>query len=184
MSIVRESLIASKGTIAIETWPQKGTTFRIRVPLPFADLGRYIEPATELSIAPSSPTLKVLIVDDSPSVRLMTSRTMQGAGWQAHTAKNGIDALEKLVEMSKLPDVILTDIEMPVMGGYEFIAALRDDESLKEIPVVFVSSRMGVDDRAQAIAAGAVEYVTKPYDERKLVELVDRLAHTHDQVTG
>ena len=73
-----------------------------------------------------------------------------------------------------MPNVILSDIEMPRMGGYELVASLRDDESLKNIPVIFISSRTS--DRGQASAAGAAEYLTKPYDERRLIELIAELA--------
>jgi CheY-like chemotaxis protein len=178
MSIVRESLAAAGGTISIETWPQKGTTFSIRIPFPFADKevceAIYEPPIDMISYA----GLSVLIVDDSPSVRLMMSRMIQKQGWCAHAAKNGIEALEKLAEMGEPPHVILSDIEMPRMGGYEFIAALRDDEMLKNIPVVFISSRSGDKNRDQALSAGAAEYVTKPYDEDGLVSLIDQLALT------
>jgi CheY-like chemotaxis protein/HPt (histidine-containing phosphotransfer) domain-containing protein/two-component sensor histidine kinase len=180
MSIVRESVAAAGGVISIETWPQKGTTFSIRIPRPFAE-----GPAPEhTEISPfevMSNELSVLIVDDSPSVRLMTSRTIAKAGWHFETATNGIDALEKLRSI-RLPNLILSDIEMPRMGGYEFVAALRDDEALKNIPVIFISSRTS--DREHAVAAGASEYLTKPYDERRLIELIADLAVPSESVSN
>lgn len=122
-----------------------------------------------------------MIVDDSPSVRLTTSRVVEKAGWHVETAKNGIDALEKL-KILPAPNVILSDIEMPRMGGFEFVAALREDESLKDIPVIFISSRTDDADREQAAAAGVAEYLTKPYDQIQLMELINRLTITNELV--
>ena len=123
--------------------------------------------------------IRVMIVDDSPSVRLTTSKVVEKAGWHVETAKNGIDALEKL-KILPAPNVILSDIEMPKMGGFEFVAALREDESLKDIPVIFISSRTDDSDRQQATAAGVADYLTKPYDQIQLMELINRLILTND----
>jgi CheY-like chemotaxis protein/HPt (histidine-containing phosphotransfer) domain-containing protein/two-component sensor histidine kinase len=176
MSIVRESIAAANGTIAIETWPQKGTTFTIRIPNPFTEL-RYGGQRVPAQTRDEDPhKLKALVVDDSPSVRLAIARTIERAGWRAESAKNGLDALEKLTTMNRLPQIILSDIEMPFMGGHELLAALRAELSLKDIPVIIVSSRAGAEDRKRALAAGALDYITKPYDEDYLVELIERLA--------
>jgi CheY-like chemotaxis protein len=72
--------------------------------------------------------------------------------------------------------MILSDIEMPLMGGYEFVAAVRTDPTLRDIPIVIISSRSGGEDRKQALAAGAIDYLTKPYNEKNLVELIERFA--------
>ncbi|MEP7149067.1 MAG: response regulator [Acidobacteriota bacterium] len=173
MSIVRESIAAAGGTIAIETWPQKGTTFTIRIPRPFAL--PIPEPVSRAAgISTTSSKLRIMIVDDSPSVRLTTSRVVEKAGWHVETAKNGIDALDKL-KILPLPNIILSDIEMPKMGGFEFVEALREDESLKDIPVMFISSRADKVDRDQAEAAGVAAFITKPYNPVQLLELINRL---------
>ena len=169
MSIVRESVAARGGSISIETWPQKGTTFSIRIPRPFAEIDTVGDPVVQPDAETAVKKWKVLVVDDSPSVRLMTSRVIEKAGWNVETARDGVEALEKL-HMMEPPSVILSDIEMPRMGGYEFVAALREDDELKNIPVIFVSSR--TEDRQQAVLAGVADYLTKPYDEKKLVELI------------
>jgi CheY-like chemotaxis protein/signal transduction histidine kinase len=179
MSIVRESVAARGGIISIETWPQKGTTFSIRIPRPFAEMDASDVPAVDTFADAQPKPRTVLIIDDSPSVRLMTSRVIEKAGWHAETARDGIDALEKLLTIEP-PSVILSDIEMPRMGGYEFVAALREDDSLRNIPVVFISSRTA--DHQQALAAGVAEYLTKPYDEHRLTELIGQLAVTPELV--
>jgi CheY-like chemotaxis protein/HPt (histidine-containing phosphotransfer) domain-containing protein len=175
MNIVRESLAAAGGSISIETWPQRGTTFTIRVPNPFAPIAEETASVSPLPKEERSD-LTVLVVDDSPSVRLITGRTIRAAGWNVETARNGVDALNKLMSMDDLPHLILSDVEMPLMGGYELLAALRSEPTLKYIPIVIVSSRAGAEDRKRALAAGSLDYVTKPYDEGYLIELIDRLA--------
>jgi chemosensory pili system protein ChpA (sensor histidine kinase/response regulator) len=179
MSIVRESVVAAGGNISIETWPQKGTTFTIRIPRPFAEPAPE-QPAPQNTFAAASSRIRVLIVDDSPSVRLTTSRVIEKAGWHVETAKNGIDALEKM-RMFHSPNVILSDVEMPRMGGFEFVRALREDEALKNIPVIFISSRTDPADREQAAAVGAEAYLTKPYDQVQLLELINRVVLSYEQ---
>ncbi|HUR99579.1 MAG TPA: response regulator [Pyrinomonadaceae bacterium] len=173
MSIVRDSIAAAGGTISIETWPQKGTTFTVRIPRPFANEAPAPSRASA-SLAPGPGKIKVMIVDDSPSVRLATSRVVEKAGWTVETARNGIDALEKL-KLLPLPNVILSDIEMPRMGGFELFGALREDQSLKNIPVIFISSRTTDADRQQAAAAGVAAYLAKPFDPVELLELINNL---------
>lgn len=176
MSIIQESLAAAGGTIEIETWPQRGTTFTVRLPNPFAAAQARERLSSRTSGSGDPDQLSILIVDDSPSVRLMTTHTIEKAGWIAHSAKNGLDALDRLSTMRELPHMILSDIEMPLMGGYEFVAAVRTDPTLREIPIVIISSRSSGEDRKQALAAGAIDYLTKPYNERHLIELIERFA--------
>lgn len=173
MSIVRESIAAAGGTISLETWPQKGTTFTVRIPRPFVSQPP-VQPNAPASFPAASGRMKVMIVDDSPSVRLTTSKVVEKAGWHVETARNGIDALEKL-KLLNPPNIILSDIEMPRMGGFEFVRALRQDESLRKIPVIFISSKTDETDREQAVAVGAAAYLTKPYDQIQLLELINSL---------
>ena len=184
MSIIRESVDAAGGTISFDTWPQKGTTFKIRMPLPFADSHFRDKVVERVEARPASDDCCAMVVDDSPSVRLMTSRALQNAGWQVQSAPNGIEALEMLAELDSLPDVILSDIEMPRMGGYEFLAALRDDPKFKSIPVIIISSRTGSESREQALAAGALEYFTKPYNERRLIDFLEHSIRTESVPAG
>ena len=180
MSIVRESLTAAGGTIEIETTAQRGTTFVITVPRTAVERPTQSEQGPEPMVEIAEDSF-VLIVDDSPSVRVSTARLLGRAGWRTETASNGAEALEKLRSWSVLPSVIMSDIEMPEMDGYEFINELRRDEILQEIPLVFVSSRSGNGEREQALATGADDYVIKPYDEKHLAELIGRLAVSHEQ---
>ncbi len=123
-----------------------------------------------------SEELTVMVVDDSPSVRLMTSKVIKGAGWKGVTAKDGVDALEILGSSSDLPAVILSDIEMPRMGGFELVGSLKEDPLLKDIPVIVISSRAGDKHRDKAYDAGVAEYLVKPYSEWELIQKIKRLS--------
>lgn len=134
--------------------------------------------ARKPAVKPSSkPAITVMIVDDSPSVRHMTSKVVQSAGWQAKTAKDGLDALEQLKASDELPVVILSDIEMPRMDGYEFAASLHSNERFNKIPVVMITSRTADKHREKAMENGVSQYLTKPYQDRELIDSIKVLAN-------
>lgn len=120
---------------------------------------------------------KVLIVDDSPSVRHLNSKIVKNAGFKPLVAKDGLEALEMLHLANELPDVILTDVEMPRMDGYELLTTLKKDAVLHRIPVVMITSRANNKHHQKALELGADEYITKPFDDAKLVETIKRLAN-------
>lgn len=86
-----------------------------------------------------------------------------------------MEAFAILTNSNKLPDIILTDVEMPEMDGYELLAAITQIDKLKEIPVVMLTSRAGEKHRRKAFDLGVSEYVSKPYDDSKLVEIIKKL---------
>jgi chemosensory pili system protein ChpA (sensor histidine kinase/response regulator) len=119
--------------------------------------------------------LTVLLVDDSPSVRQLTSNIIKNVGWTAIVAKDGLEALEILQDIGKLPDIILTDVEMPRMNGYELLASLKRQENLQAIPVIMITSRATQKHRQKAIDLGVSDYLTKPFEDTKLVEIIENL---------
>jgi chemosensory pili system protein ChpA (sensor histidine kinase/response regulator) len=119
--------------------------------------------------------LNVLIVDDSPSVRHLTSKVIKNAGWTAISAKDGLEALDVLQDLRELPDVILTDVEMPRMNGYELLASLKKQDNLQSIPVVMITSRANQKHRQKAIDLGVSDYLTKPFDDAKLIGIIRKL---------
>ena len=123
-------------------------------------------------------TLTVMIVDDSPSVRRVMSNLIKGASWTPLTAKDGLDAIEMLRNATALPDVVLTDIEMPRMDGYELLAALKANEVLARLPVAMITSRAGDKHRRKALDNGAADYLTKPYSDEQLLAMVRRMSDT------
>ena len=89
------------------------------------------------------------------------------------TAKDGVDAVTLMQEHK--PDVILLDIEMPRMDGYEVAAHVRDDPRLQDVPIVMITSRVGLKHRARAIELGVNDYLGKPYQESQLLEAIEPL---------
>ena len=112
----------------------------------------------------------VMVVDDSLTVRKITSRLLAREGYQVILAKDGVDALEQLID--EMPDVILSDIEMPRMDGFDFVRNVRADERLKDLPVIMITSRTADKHRNYAVEIGANHYLGKPYDEEELLGLV------------
>jgi chemosensory pili system protein ChpA (sensor histidine kinase/response regulator) len=131
-------------------------------------------PATEPAADPEPVT--IMIVDDSPSVRHLTSKVITGAGWKVMTAKDGLDAMEQLRAATTLPAVILSDIEMPRMDGYEFAASLQRSGAFNTIPVVMITSRSAEKHRERAFESGVSQYLTKPYDDKQLLDTIRELA--------
>lgn len=117
----------------------------------------------------------VLVVDDSVSVRRVTCNLLKNAGLTAIPAKDGLDAQELLQRDGRRPDLVLLDVEMPRMDGYEFLASLRRDDRFRRTPVVMVTSRAGDKHRAKAMELGATDYLVKPFEDRKLLSLVQQL---------
>jgi chemosensory pili system protein ChpA (sensor histidine kinase/response regulator) len=116
-----------------------------------------------------------LIVDDSPSVRHLTSNIVKNAGLDFSVAKDGLEALEILQTAKRLPDVILTDVEMPRMDGYELLSALRRNVRFQSIPVVMITSRAGEKHRRKAFDLGVSEYLNKPFNDTVLIDAIARL---------
>jgi chemosensory pili system protein ChpA (sensor histidine kinase/response regulator) len=116
-----------------------------------------------------------LVVDDSITVRRVTQRLLERNGMRVLTAKDGVDAVSLLQE--NLPDIILLDIEMPRMDGYEVAAHVRNDPRLKQIPIVMITSRVSEKHRARAIELGVDDYLGKPYQESQLLDAIEPLVN-------
>jgi chemosensory pili system protein ChpA (sensor histidine kinase/response regulator) len=114
-----------------------------------------------------------LVVDDSITVRRVTQRLLERNGMRVMTAKDGVDALSIIQE--HLPDIILLDIEMPRMDGYEFATHVRSDSRTADIPIVMITSRTGEKHRARAIEIGVNDYLGKPYQENQLLDAIEPL---------
>jgi len=114
----------------------------------------------------------VMVVDDSLTVRKITSRMLAREGFEVATAKDGVDALQQLQDLH--PDCILLDVEMPRMDGFEFARNVRADEATKSIPIIMITSRTADKHRNRALEIGVNEYMGKPYQEDQLLELIRR----------
>lgn len=126
---------------------------------------------------PAGESLEVLVVDDSPSVRRVLTNLIRNAGWKPHSAKDGLEALEMLHSGVTRPDILLLDIEMPRMDGYELTAALRGMPNFRHTPIVMLTSRAGEKHRKRAFELGASDYMVKPYQDEELLSVVRRAVH-------
>jgi len=115
----------------------------------------------------------VMVIDDSITMRKVTTRVLESHALKVLTAKDGLDAVEKLHDC--VPDLILLDIEMPRMDGYELAEYVRADSRLRHVPIVMVTSRAGQKHRKRARQIGANGYLTKPYQENELIEQVGEM---------
>ena len=116
----------------------------------------------------------VLVVDDSLTVRRITQRLLQREGYRVVVAKDGLDGLDKMA--GELPAVLLTDIEMPRMDGFDLVRNLRTDARLARLPVIMITSRIAQKHRDYAAELGVDHYLGKPYAEDELLALVARYA--------
>lgn len=132
-----------------------------------------IEHSTEQPKSNQGP-LRILVVDDSISVRQSISRLLKNQDWIVETAKDGLDALERLEELT--PNLIVSDIEMPRMNGYEFKEALNNDPWLQEIPVIMLTSRISEKHQQKALELGVQRYLIKPYQEETFINIIKELA--------
>lgn len=106
-------------------------------------------------------------------MRKVSSRVLEREGYEVQTAKDGLDALEHVHE--RLPDVILLDLEMPRMDGYEFAGYMRNDPRLRDVPIVVITSRTGEKHRNRAYELGVNRYLGKPYQESEMLSAVSEL---------
>jgi chemosensory pili system protein ChpA (sensor histidine kinase/response regulator) len=114
-----------------------------------------------------------LVVDDSITMRRVTQRLLERNGMRVITAKDGVEALEVLQDHR--PEIVLLDVEMPRMDGYEFAGHVRNSDKHADLPIIMVTSRTGEKHRARAIELGVNDYLGKPYQESEMLEAMENL---------
>ncbi len=187
IALLADEMLASREIVVKSVGPQlasirgiSGATIlgdgRIVLILDMAALARSAGPVVEIRTAPrpvADERPLVLVVDDSITVRRVTERFLQRQGMRVVTAKDGIDAIS--VMQDNRPDIILLDIEMPRMDGYEFATHVRNDERYADIPIIMITSRVSDKHRARAIEIGVDDYLGKPYQDSQLLEAIHAL---------
>ena len=140
-------------------------------------MGAVAEIPAQQAFAPQSEPVQglrkqdiVMVVDDSLTVRRVTQRLLAREGYQVVLAKDGVDALEQLQLIT--PDVMLVDIEMPRMDGFDLTRNVRDDERTRNIPIIMITSRTAAKHRNYAMELGVNAYLGKPYQEEELLTLI------------
>lgn len=115
----------------------------------------------------------ILVVDDSVTVRKVTSRFLERQGFNVALAKDGVDAIEILQDTT--PDMILLDIEMPRMDGFEVATQVRHNKRLRHIPIIMITSRTGEKHRERALEIGVNDYMGKPFQEQELLNKIQKI---------
>lgn len=186
-ALLTDEMIASQEIVVKSVGPQlagikgiSGATIlgdgRIVLILDTIALVRSGAPVTELKSAAPAPADDrplALVVDDSITVRRVMEKFLERKGVRVVTARDGKDAIRVLQEAK--PDIILLDIEMPNMDGYEFATHVRNDERMASVPIIMITSRTGDKHRARAIEIGVNDYLGKPYQEAELLDAMRRL---------
>jgi chemosensory pili system protein ChpA (sensor histidine kinase/response regulator) len=139
-------------------------------------IGKVKKTTTSVTKTPSAEPL-IMVVDDSLTVRKITSRMLIRAGYQVVTATDGVDALEKLEEFT--PDVMLLDIEMPRMDGFALARELRRDPKTQNLPIIMITSRTADKHRDYAMQLGVNTYLGKPYQEDELLQNIADFVAVH-----
>jgi chemosensory pili system protein ChpA (sensor histidine kinase/response regulator) len=186
-ALLTDEMISSQEIVVKSVGPQlasirgvSGATIlgdgRIVLILDINALVRSGAPVVELKSAAPAPVDErplAMIVDDSITVRRVMERFLERNGMRVVTAKDGIDAISVLQDAK--PHIILLDIEMPNMDGYEFATHVRNDERVSDVPIIMITSRVGDKHRARAIEIGVDDYLGKPYQDSQLLDAIRRL---------
>jgi chemosensory pili system protein ChpA (sensor histidine kinase/response regulator) len=162
--VVGATVLADGGIVLIVNPVQLAYRARLKPSRPVA-------PA-EITASPALPT--IMVVDDSLTVRKFTSRLLEREGYRVATAKDGVDALEQLKDT--LPSVMLVDIEMPRMDGFDLTRNLRADPRTQQLPIIVISSRTAEKHRTHAAQLGVNAFLGKPYPEAELLQLIAQYA--------
>ncbi len=127
---------------------------------------------------------RLLVVDDDPGLLLAVSDTLRAEGYNVTTARRGAEAMVSVAE--RLPDLIISDIRMPGMNGYQLVHNLRSNARTRLVPIVFLTAKDGSEDRVAGFRTGVDAYVTKPFEPDELVAIVasilERVRRTHSDL--
>lgn len=118
---------------------------------------------------------KVLVVDDSPTIIKFVAFSLKSNGFEVISAADGMDALEKLSHLEAGVDLVITDLNMPNVDGYELIATLRQNPRFRKLPIIILSSEESEQDKVKGRQAGADAYLVKPFKSIALLETIGKL---------
>jgi twitching motility two-component system response regulator PilG len=135
-------------------------------------MNRVQEMPVEAAVAPDLRGLKVLVIDDSKTIRRTAETLLAKEGCTVYTAVDGFDALAKIADYR--PDVIFVDIMMPRLDGYQTCSLIKHNRSFRDTPVIMLSSKDGLFDRARGRIVGSEHYLTKPFTKDELLGAIAR----------
>ena len=123
----------------------------------------------------TNDTVKVLVIDDSKTIRRSAENLLTKEGYDVITATDGFDALAKIADAR--PEIIFVDIMMPRLDGYQTCALIKNNSEFKTTPVVMLSSKDGLFDKAKGRIVGSDQYITKPFSRDELLGTIQTLVH-------
>ncbi len=134
-----------------------------------------LEEAASNTAARNPVSIKVMIIDDSNTIRRTAEALLKKAGYDVYTAGDGFEAMSVITD--RRPDIIFVDIMMPRLDGYQTCLLIKNNKDFKNIPVIMLSSKDGLFDKARGRIAGSEEHVNKPFTQEELVEVIARYVH-------
>ncbi|MBP9722182.1 MAG: response regulator [Gammaproteobacteria bacterium] len=120
-------------------------------------------------------SLKIMVIDDSNTIRSSAEKLLTDMGHQVSLAENGYEALSRIVDLK--PDVIFLDIMMPKLDGYQTCALVKHNQDFKDIPIIMLSSKDGVYDKAKARVVGANDFISKPFTAEDLATAIKNIKY-------
>lgn len=123
----------------------------------------------------NSNIIKVMIIDDSNTIRRTAEALLKKAGYHVLTAADGFEAMSMITDNH--PDIIFVDIMMPRLDGYQTCQLIKNNKSFRDTPVIMLSSKDGLFDRARGRIAGSQEHVNKPFTQEELIDVIHRFVH-------
>ena len=125
---------------------------------------------------------RILIVDDEPKLLSAVAETLSDEGYQVTTAKSGMEALVRLAE--SVPDLIISDVRMPGMDGYQLVGTLRSNPRTELIPIIFLTAKGRREDRITGFRNGVDAYVTKPFDPEELLVIIANILNRAARISA
>ena len=120
-------------------------------------------------------SIKVMIIDDSNTIRRTAEALLKKAGHEVFTAADGFEAMSMITD--NLPDIIFVDIMMPRLDGYQTCQLIKNNKKFRDTPVIMLSSKDGLFDRARGRIAGSEEHVNKPFTQEELIDVINKYVH-------
>ncbi len=118
-------------------------------------------------------SLKIMVIDDSQTIRSSAEKLLSDLGYEVAVAENGYEALSRIVDLK--PDLIFLDIMMPKLDGYQTCALVKHNQDFKDIPIIMLSSKDGVYDKAKARVVGANDFISKPFTGEDLITAINNV---------
>lgn len=192
LHIVSEYVRLHEGTVLVDSKPGKGSVFTVMLPVLHImkeEILSVSESINDVSVSAESDIVSgvqsklplMLVVDDNEDFRNFIE-TIFSTGYRVLKAENGEQALK--ITLDKLPEIIISDVMMPVMDGYEFCAMVKKDIRISHIPVILLTAKTGDENKYKGLEAGAEDYISKPFNMEMLVLKVNRIIERQKQQQG